>query len=500
MKKIIALTLAFVLVMSVFSGCSDSNPGEQLNTFTYVVEADIDDFNPYTSQLSSFVNFFTFNCYEPLFHLNENMEYEMDLAVSYEQVDELTYTFQLRENVTFHNGEPFTAADVVSTIQYVADPANGSYKQANFAFVSEVIANGDYEVTVKLSEPTPAFLDSLAWLPITSSSVDAATLTTTPIGTGAFSFVSWTPNDSIQLTKYEQYWDAEKVNFDKVIIKPYTDYSLAMNGMYAGDVDYISNLSVEQASNLDQNKGAQVLQASTSNKVMLFEIGLHNVEAFQDTNVMKAMNMVLDRDAINEAVFGGMGAIPTSVFPSGAQYHKDSVDTTYNVEQAKQLMAASAYPNGFEFEIMVLSGDSVAEMAAVIWKQELAKIGITMNINVCEMAIWLDAYLNRTYDAICNDYSMVGSDPATFCTVIIEPYADFQCKDMPELFDAIRTGATGTDKSVREAAYHTVQDIIAEACPVISYMEAPQLAAISSQVTGVTINAMSHVFLKGASK
>lgn len=501
MKKTISIMLALLLALSMLAGCSGSgSTDDNSKTFTYVISADVDDFNPYTSQMNQFVDIFSFNCYEPLLHLNENMEYEMDLAVSYEQVDALTYTFKLREGVTFHNGEPFTAADVVHTLKYVADPANGSYKQGSFATVSDVTANGDYEVTVKLSAATPAFLDAIAWLPITSKSVDVSSLTTNPIGTGAFKFESWTPNDCIKLTKYEKYWDADKINFDTLVVKPYPDYSLAINGLYAGDVDYITHLSVEQASTLDESKGAEILHAKSSNHMFLFEIGLHNVEEFRDENVMKAMNLVLDRNAINDAVFGGMGTVPTSVFPSSALYHKDSIEVTYNLEEAKKLMAASAYPNGFEFEIMVLSGDNNGEMAAVIWKQELAKIGITMNINVCEISIWLDAYLGRTYDIICNDYAMVGSDPATFCTVIIEPYADFQCKDMTELFDAIRLGASASDSSDREKAYHDVQDVIAATCPVISYMGAPQMAAICDELEGVAINAMGHVFLKGAAK
>lgn len=502
MKKIFSLLLVLVMAVAMLAGCSGEGQSNTANnnTFTYVVSADVDDFNPYTCQQIQYVYFFTFNCYEPLFHLNENMEYEMDLAVSYEQVDELTYTFKLREGVTFHNGEPFTAEDVVYTINYAADPNNGSYKQSSFANVEQVIANGDYEVTVKLSAPTPAFLDSLAWLPITCKSVDPATLSTEVVGTGAFQFESWTPNDSIKLTKYEGYWDADRIHFDNVVIKPYTDYTLAVNSLYAGDVDYISGLSVELADTLDTSKNVKLIQASSSNLMYLFEVGLHNVPEFQDENVMKAMNLVLDKDAINESVYGGMGKVPTSVFPSGAKYHEDVMDTKYDVEEAKSLMAASAYPDGFEFEVMVLSGDTNSEMACVIWKQELAKIGITMNINVCEMSIWLDAYLGRTYDMICNYYSMVGSDPATFCTVIMAPYVDYQCKDMPELFTQISTGASSADNAVRQAAYSAIQTMVAESCPVISYMEAPQLAAAASNLEGITINGMAHVFLKDAVK
>lgn len=500
MKKYMTLLLAALLVFSLVGcGASSSNTVAD-NGLTYVINGDIDDFNPYTNQTISYVSFFTFNCYEPLFHLNEDMQYEMDLAESYEQVDELTYNFKLREGVTFHNGETFSAADVISTIEYVMNPDNGCYKQSNFANVAEMTAADDYNLTIKLSAPTPAFLDALAWLPITCKSVDVASQMTQPVGTGAFQFESWTPNDSIKLTKYDAYWDVENIHFDAVTLKPYPDYTIAMNGLYAKDVDFVTLLSVENAQSLDTSKGAKVVSAKTSNLVYLFEVGRHNVEAFQDENVMKAMTLVLDKAAINEHVYGGMGQIATSTFPSGAKYHEAVNTDAYDLEAAKALMVASDYADGFEFEVMVLSGDTNSEMACVIWKQELEKLGITMNINVCEISVWLDAYLGRTYDMICNYYSMVGSDPATFCTVILAPYVDYQCADMPELFEHMNTGASSADEAVRQNAYSEIQKMVDTACPVITYVEAPQLAAAVENLEGISMNGMGHVFLKGATK
>jgi len=497
MKKLLSVMISLIMLFS-FSTFALAEAAEA--PLNYIIHGDIDDFNPYTNQLIQYVNFFTFNCYEPLFHLNANMEYEMDLATAYEQVDETTYTFTLREGVTFHNGEAFTAADVISTIEYVMNPDNGCYKQSYFTNVVEMTADGDYDLTIKLSTATPAFLDALAWLPITCKSVDAASQSIQPIGTGAFKFESWTPNDSIKLSKYEQYWDADRIHFSGVNMKPYTDYTVALNGMYAGDVDLITNLSVEYAQSLDTSTGAKVISATPSNLVYLFEVGLHNVEAFQDENVMKAMTLVLDKEMINEYVFGGMGKAATSPFPSGAQYHMDVNTDTYNLEKAQELMAASAYPDGFEFNVMVLSGDSNSEMACVIWQQELAKLGITMNIEIQEISVWLDAYLGRTYDMICNYYSMVGSDPATFCTVILSAYVDYQCKDMPELFELIAAGASSADEAVRTDAYTQIQQIVDSACPSITYVEAPQLAAATAELEGVSMNGMAHVFLKDATK
>lgn len=498
MKKTFAVVLTLVLAISfVFNAIAADTSASHLN---YVINGDIDDFNPYTNQLNQYASFFTFNCYEPLFHLNANMEYEMDLATGFVQNDETSYTFNLRKGVSFHNGEPFTAADVVNTIEYVMDPVNGCYKQPNFSNVQEMVIEDDYTLTIKLSAPTPAFTDALAWLPITCKSVDVASQSIMPIGTGAFKFVSWTPNSSIELTRFDEYWDAEKVYFSGVSIKPYTDYTVALNGLYAGDIDFITNMTVDYVQSIDTTAGAKVVSAANSNLVYLFEVGLHNVEAFKDPNVIKAMTLVLDKETINEYVFGGMGKVATSPFPSGSKYHQDVSNDGYDLEKAKELMAASAYADGFEFDVMVLSGDTNSEMACVIWQQELAKLGISMNIEIHEVSVWLEAYLGRTYDMICNYYSMVGIDPATFCTVILSAYADHQCKDMPELFEYIATGASSTDESVRTEVYNEIQRIIDKTGACITYVEAPQLAAAAGNVNGITMNGMAHIFLKGATK
>ncbi len=463
------------------------------------INGDIDDFNPQTNQVLNFINTMLFNCFECLIHLDENMEYAMDLATEYEMVDETTYVFKLREGVKFHNGEDFTAEDVVYTFQYIQDEANAAWRITQYTTLESVTADNDYQVTFKLSVPNPAFLDSLAYTPILCKSADPATLSITPVGTGAFQFVSWTPNDNITLERFADYWDADKVSVDKMIIKPFADYSVAITNMEAGTLDLLSTLSVENAQVIESKNGLKVIQAKESNKVEEIEIGRHNEEALRDPNVIKAMMMAFNADLLNEQVYNGMGKVATSCFPSGVKYHKDVYDAPYDLEAAKELLSTTDYKDGFSFDMYILTGYAEEEKAAMIWQADLAQLGINMNIQKCEFSVWLDTYLNRSYDMIVNNYSMVGTDPSTYCSIILAQLSDYQTADLPRLNELVEAGSKETDDTKRAAIYEEIQTIIAESYPVFTYIEVPQLLGAMDRVEGVELNNMGHMFLKNVS-
>ena len=503
MKKYIALILVVVLCLGMFAACG-KNPGSGANTgnkpngktLTVGIDSDIDDFNPMTNQMNNFMATFILNVYEPLFHLNGDMEYEMDLATDVKQVDDVTYEITLREGVKFHNGQSFTAQDVINTINYIKDEANGAWRVSQYSTVESVVADGDYKVTIKLSVATPAFMDNLAYTPIFCHTDDPANLSATANGTGAFKFVKWTPNDKIELEKFADYWDASKVTVEKLILKPYPDYTVAITNMEAGSVDLLNRITVENASTVDSKTGLKTISAKSSNTMDLFEIGRHNFEPFKDPKVMEAMLLAFDAKAINDAVYQGRGQVMTSCYPSGAKYHTDVWTNEYNLDKAKAALAESGYPNGFEFTVKILKGYDSGEMAAIIWQSSLAKIGIKMNVVNEEMSVWLENYLGRTYEMIWNSYGMVGSDPATFNSIIMEQLYTYQLSDLTELQKLINEGKATSDDAKRTEIYSKIQKLVGEHLPVYPYISAPLICGAQDYVNGVEINGMGHLSLK----
>lgn len=498
MKKMISLIVMLVLCIGILAGCVTPGGNNTVNNKQLVlgIDSDIDDLNPMTNQMNNYIALFVFNVYEPLFHLNGDMEYEMDLATAVEQTDELTYVLTLREGVKFHNGQSFTAQDVINTINYINNADNGAWRASQYAAVDTMTADGDYKLTIKLSAPNPAFLDNLAYTPIFCKDDNPANLTSTANGTGAFKFVSWSPNDKFVFEKFADYWDAAAVSVEKLIVKPYPDYTVAITNMETGAIDVLNRVTVENASTIEAKKGLKLISAKSSNSMDLFEVGRHNCAAFTDPKVIEAMLLAFDLESVNQAVYQGKGEIMTSCYPSGAKYHTDVWSNEYNLDKAKAALAQSGYPNGFEFTCKILKGYDSGEMAAVIWQSALAEIGITMNIVNEEMSVWLENYLSRNYDMIWNAYSMVGSDPATFNSIILEQLYPYQLSDLTELQELINSGKTASDETVRKQAYEKIQQIVGEKLPVYPYISAPLICGAQDHVNGVEVNGMGHLILK----
>ena len=219
------------------------------------------------------------------------------------------------------------------------------------------------------------------------------------------------------------------------------------------------------------------------------EIGLHNREEFRNPDVLKAMFMCLDTQTIADQVFYGYATPSKGVVHPGAKYFKPVYeDITYDVEGAKALLATTPYADGFSFELPNLGGDY--ETICVIWKQSLAEIGIELVVSTDEMSVWLEKYLGRTYDMIANGYSMVGTDPATFMSLIIGGLYDYQASEdiIPGLKTLIDQAASTGVESEREELYAQIFDIIAEYAPVYTYLCVDNLYAANPAVSNVIYN------------
>ena len=172
MKKILALILCLALCMTALAGCG--NNGDKTDkaskTLTIGIEQDIDNYNPFTNQQNAFVRVINFNCYEALFHYDEDMKLVYDLATSYDKVDDTTYVFKLREGVKFHNGEAFTADDVIYTINTINDEKTGAWRNSQYANVEKMTATDKYTLEIKLASPQAGFIDNLAYTAIASKS------------------------------------------------------------------------------------------------------------------------------------------------------------------------------------------------------------------------------------------------------------------------------------------------------------------------------------------
>ncbi|EJW97367.1 dipeptide-binding protein, partial [gut metagenome] len=260
-----------------------------------------------------------------------------------------TYTFIIRDGITFHNGQSVTAQDAAWSIERCLPPADPDSAPADpeifpvkaLEVVDTVEAVDERTLVITLKEPSNEFLSYLtvAILPRDYTEQDTA-----PVGTGPFKYVSRQPQVEIVLEKNEEYWGTP-AQLDKVVYKVIENSDTMLMSLQSGAIDLCSHLTGTQVSQLPE--GFHV-EEGTMNLVNALYLN-HAVKPLDDIRVRQALCLGVDKQGIIDLAFDGYGkAIGSSVYPAFTKYFDDSLTHYYtrDVEKAKALLAEAGYPDG----------------------------------------------------------------------------------------------------------------------------------------------------------
>lgn len=341
---------------------------------------------------------------------------EPDLATKWEaSADGLTWTFTLRDNVVWHDGKPFSSADVKFTFDQIADQKNNSVERSNFADVTSVEAPTPNTVVFKLKSPL-ASLPVIAAVGIVPKHIlegqdipKAADFNTKmPIGTGPYKVKNIVPGSQVELVAHEQYFRG-RPNFDTVIFKIVPDVNTRVAQLKAGELDYVGiepvNLSAVQ------NEKNLKVDTIVSPEINLLNIN-HQNPLFTDKRVNQALEYALDRKGILENVAMGKGTLAPGPLPSALKYWYDTSITArpYDVEKAKSLLAEAGWtpgPDGvlqkdgkkFSFTIMLDKGSAVRDQLAVLAQQYWKRVGMEVAIESVERSVYGDRLRSHEFEA-----------------------------------------------------------------------------------------------------
>ena len=338
------------------------------------------------------------NVFEGLTRVDENGAVQPGLATDWTiSEDGLTYTFNLAEGVTFHDGSTFDAEDVKFTFDRIRAPDSVNAHKAFYEVIDSVNVIDPHTVEMKLSRPIGNFLFDLARgdavIVAPESADDNATQ---PIGTGPFAFVQWDRGNRVVLERHEPYW-GEAPALNRATYVFIGDNSTMTNALLAGDIDGTNNFGQEALAVFEGDPRFNVLVGSTEGETIL---ATNNTKApFNDLRVRQAMAHALDRGAIIEGATYGYGTPIGSHFAPHHPYYVDLTETyPYDPEAARELLAEAGYPDGFSATLK-LPPLAYARLSGQIIASQFAEVGIQLELINVEFAQWLeDVYTNKDYD------------------------------------------------------------------------------------------------------
>ena len=317
-----------------------------------------------------------------------------DLAKSWEvSNDGREYTFSLREGVKFHHGKELDSGDVKYSIERVMNPATRSPRAFAYRWIDSVNPLDKYHLKIRLKEPYAPFLTTMTiqTCPIIPAGWEPTGIKPAP-GTGPFVFKSFVPNESVELGRFEQYWEVDEKTgdrfpyLDSFYMKKIPDDIVRWTALRTGDLDYIT--APPQRVVVEELKKATPGIVSPPPKPLGFCYIFFNVSKppFDQKKVRHAIAYAVDKNELVQAALWGLGVpLNNQPFLTGSRMYIPIKDREQDLAKAKQLLAEAGYPHGFKLEFAQYAHPSTLHISDVLIAQ-LKKIGIDGTIQIVDRA------------------------------------------------------------------------------------------------------------------
>ena len=442
-------------------------------------------------------------------------EVEPSLATEWETSDDhLTWTFTLREGVTFHDGTPLNAEAVVFSFQRQLDDDHPHhdgefvYWHDQFSFVKDVQAQGDMQVVFTLDEPFVPFLTNLAMF--TASIVSPAqfaklaeagdagqTFKNNPVGTGPFRLKEWRRGEALVLEAFDAHWEG-RPKLDQVILRTISDNNSRASLLQKGTIHGMDGINPADVGMLEDAEGVSVVQQPGMNVAYM---SFNNLQApFDDARVRRACALALDLDRIAERLYYGL-AVPAKnpLPPTLVGYNDDLPARKKDVAAAKALLAEAGHPDGFETSLWTMTNPRPympqPDKLATYVKNSLKEIGVEVTIVQKEWASYLEE-VQKAEHAICF-LGWIGDngDPDNFLYVLLDKnnteigkasnYSFYRSEPVHDLLTQARVEF---DPAKRAKLYQQAQATIYEDVPMVPLVHNAQVVGLRGEVTGFRLH------------
>jgi peptide/nickel transport system substrate-binding protein len=410
--------------------------------------------------------------YSGLVELNQNLEPQPDLAESWEQVDDKTWVFHLRKDVKWHDGTPFTSADVKYTYETILDKDFGSAARARYTPIIEILTPDEYTVQFNLNEPYAPLLTYLDHKIVPESSKDNAGFFDNPIGTGAYKFVSWNKNSVIKLTANENYFRGVPAT-KNIEIYTIPDNSTRVAALEAGDVDFIhSPLSPQDLPRMKENKDVVVFQ--TNGLGVTFVNFNHQSELLKDKNVRVGLAHMIDKDTISTEIYQGMDTPANGVLlPASWAYSDKITDYPFDPEKGLKILNDAGWVDSDGDGILDKDGKKLSvtlsthtedpnRIQAIEFMQNVfTSYGIEAQVSTYEWATFSTDLQNGNYDiGVVGLLNINDPDRGMYLQFSTGGGQNYGKYSYPEIDELLNKGRMESDQGERAKIYQELAQII----------------------------------------
>ena len=535
MKKLLTLILCLAMVLSVFAGCSStpateegaSSSGEAAqgeaadseykDTLVFAMNTDVQSMDPQIQNDTTSEQVVKM-LYNTLLKFEDDGTVVGDLAESWSvSEDKLTWTFNLKQGVKFHNGKELTSADVKATFDRALNAEAGGLRTTEIIkMFTAVEAPDPYTVTITTDGPYGPMESLMCNMSlgimdadyIEKYGLDLGTSVEGENGTGPFKVVSWERDQEIVVERFDDYFGTP-AKLQTVVYTIIPEAASRVIALETGEVDVIDKPTDEDLARLEADtENFTVLRKPTISQ-RLFRFGC-NDPIISNTKVRQAIVYAIDRQAIIDALFTGSAYPSTAPLAPVTFGYSDLGEIEQDLELAKSLLAEAGYPDGFDTKIVTTERYQNGIELAEIISQQLAEIGINAEIEVWEWSALSASWNGITADEFDQPIFIMGAGPSmrdadgglrglytTSETGLNDRNYGFYSN--AEVDALIEQGMQETDQQKRVEIYKEAMEILYREDPVAFWLfDMYGLAITSSKVEGVTLSPISTITFENA--
>jgi len=449
---------------------------------------------------------------ETLVVRDTQLQFKPELAESWDvSEDGLTWTFNLRKGVKFHDGSDFNAEDVEHNLLRISKSSPDL-----FGDIEDINIVDDYTIEVKHKEPFAPFLYSVAWAGaaiIAPEAIDSEGKVIEPIGTGPFKRVEWVTGKKMVLEKNQDYWGTEP-KLEKITLVNIPDATTRMLALQAGEIDMIidtGGIIPEHVAMVEMDSDIEVL--TIDGAVPHYMTISTTREPFNDADVRKAIMYAIDTKSIIQYAIEGYGKVMTSIIPNSESewLHPENLYEFNNQEKAIELMEEADWTDTDEDGILDKDGERFVTTfllstsligrwpyltIAEIIQDQLSDIGIIVEIKVVEGGLWSETMKNGGADFTLRPYA--GESPYSRLYSWLHSEGDQNLAmgmnlDNPEIDMLIEELLSTTDDSAALELFYQIQELAAEEVSVLPIYDEVLINAVRSNVKGYRLHPWFYV-------